>query len=129
MSDQVSMGALLKCDQGAAPAMLIVTPANKVIAEGPPAANIMDHLPMVNIMPFGMCKCPGNPVVAAATAAAMGSLTPMPCIPSTSRPWKPGSPTVLIGAQPALNKSSTCLCDYGGKIKIDFPATKITKIP
>jgi hypothetical protein len=129
MSDQVSMGALLKCNQGAAPAMLIVLPANKVNAEGPPAANIKDHLPMVNIMPFAMCKCPGNPMVAAATAAAMGTMTPMPCIPSTSTPWMPGSPTVLIGGQPALNKSSTCMCDYGGQIKIDFPATKITKIP
>ena len=39
-----------------------------------PAANIMDHVPMVNIMPFGMCITPSNPAVAAATAAALGVL-------------------------------------------------------
>lgn len=123
------MGALLKCDQGAAPAMLVVAPKNQVNAQGPAAANISDHLPMANILPFGMCKSPGNPVVAAATAAAMGAMTPMPCMPDTGTPWAPGSPTVLIGGLPALNKTSTCLCSYGGKITIDFPATTITHIP
>ena len=29
--------------------------------EGPLAANIMDHVPLVNIMPFGMCTSPANP--------------------------------------------------------------------
>ena len=129
MSDQVSSGAVLKCDFGQAPAILLVLPKNQVNAEGQPAANIMDHLPMVNILPFGMCKCSGNPLVAAATAAAQGTMTPMPCVPNTNTPWAPGSPTVILGGNPALNKSSTCTCSYGGTIKIDFPATTITKIP
>ncbi|MGL4604236.1 MAG: hypothetical protein ACRCU9_08815 [Iodobacter sp.] len=36
---------------------------------------------MLNIMPIGTCMSPATPMVAAATAAAMGVLTPMPCIP------------------------------------------------
>lgn len=129
MSDQVSAGAVLKCDFGAAPSMLLVPPKNKVNADGPPAANIADFLPTTNILPFGVCKSSGNPAVAAATAAAQGTLTPMPCTPNTVAPWTPGSPTVILGGQPALNKSSTCKCGYGGTITIDFPGTTKVKIP
>ncbi len=129
MASQVSMGALLKCSMGVAPSPLVVLPANKVMAEGPPAANIMDHKPMVNIMPFGMCMSPANPVVAAATAAAMGVLTPMPCIPATAAPWIAGAPTVLIGNIPALNNTSKCMCNWAGVIMITFPATTKTLIP
>jgi hypothetical protein len=66
----------------------VVLPKNKVLCEGPPAANIMDHVPMLNILPFGVCSSPANPTVVAATAAALGVLTPMPCIPA---PWAPGA--------------------------------------
>ena len=129
MADQVSMGALLKCSFGAAPSSLVVLPKNRVMGEGPPAANIMDHLPLVNILPFGMCNCPANPMVIAATAAAMGALTPMPCLPVTAAPWVPGSPTVLLGGMPSLNNSSKCLCTWGGVIEIKFPATVRTHVP
>ena len=76
MSLQVSAGTLLQCAFGVAPAPLIVLPLNRVLT-GAPAANIMDHVPMVNIPPFGMCSSPANPMVAAATAAALGVLVPM----------------------------------------------------
>ena len=78
---------------------------------------------MTNIMPFGMCNNPANPAVAAATAAAMGVLTPMPCVPVTTAPWVPGSPTVLVGGKPALNNTSKLMCMYGGVIQIANPAT------
>ena len=83
MPNHVCMGALLQCSFGVAPSSLVVLPVNKMMTSFVPAANIMDHKPMVNIMPFGMCTSPSNPVVAAATAAALGVLTPMPCIPNT----------------------------------------------
>ena len=87
MPSLVSMGAMLQCAFGAAPSSLVVLPVNRVMGEGPPAANIMDHIPMVNIMPFGVCMSLANPTVAAATSAALGVLTPMPCIPNTPAPW------------------------------------------
>jgi len=112
----VNMGSLLKCSMGIAPSSLIVT-APTVMAQAPPAANIMDCVPMSNILTFGMCMSPANPMVIAATAAALGVLTPMPCIPVTT-PWTPGSPTVLVRNFPALDASSKCMCAYAGEITI-----------
>ncbi len=129
MPAQVSATAMLQCTFGAAPSSLVVLPKNRVMAEGPPAANIMDHIPMVNIMPFGMCMSLANPTVASATAAAMGVLTPMPCIPATAAPWVVGAPTVLIGGMPALDNVSKCMCSYAGVISVSFPATVKTMIP
>lgn len=129
MASQVSMGATLKCSFGAAPSSLVVLPTNKVFAEGPPAANIMDHIPLVNIMPFGMCNSLANPTVAAATAAALGVLTPMPCVPATVSPWTPGAPTVTIGNFQALDNTSNCLCTWGGAVSFVAPGTVKTMIP
>ena len=129
MPQQVSMTATLQCTFGAAPSNLVVLPAHLVIGEGPLAANIMDHVPIVNIMPFGMCLSPSNPQVAAATAAAMGVLTPQPCIPATFTPWTPGAPTVLLDNQPSLDNVSKCMCQWSGVVSIIDPATVKTMIP
>ena len=127
MGIQVAMGATLQCSFGAAPGVLSVLPANRVMT-GTPAANIMDNKPMVNIAPFGMCNSPSNPTVAAATAAALGVLTPMPCVPFTAAPWVPGSPTVLIGNMPALNNSCKLMCNWGGVIQILAPGQFTTMV-
>lgn len=121
MGIQVCMGAMMQCSFGAAPSSLIVLPASQVLAGGPPAATIMDSKPIMNIPPFGMCSSLANPTVAAATTAALGVLTPMPCVPVTPAPWAPGSPTVLIGNQPALNNQSKLMCSWGGVIQIVSP--------
>jgi len=120
MGVQVVMGAMLQCSFGAAPSSMVVLPANKVMATTP-AANIMDNKPMVNILPFGMCMSLANPTVAAATAAAMGVLTPMPCIPNTAAPWVPGCPKVLIGNMPAVESNSKLMCNWGGVIQVVSP--------
>jgi len=117
---QVVMGAVLQCSFGAAPSSLVVLPVNKVLAM-PPAANIMDHKPLVNILPFGVCMSLANPMVAAATAAAFGVLTPMPCIPATAAPWMPGCPKVLIGNMPALDSNCKLMCNWGGVIQVISP--------
>ncbi|QCP52081.1 DUF4280 domain-containing protein [Trinickia violacea] len=127
MSFLVTTGSTMQCTFGAAPAVLNVLPANRVLA-GTPAATIMDHMPMVNVPPFGVCSCVANPMVAAATAAALGVLTPMPCVPMTMAPWLPGSPTVLIGAMPALQNASKLMCAWGGVISILAPAQFTTMV-
>ena len=128
MAIQVCMGATLQCSFGAAPSSLVVLPANRTMTTTP-AATIMDHAPLVNIMPFGMCSSPANPTVAAATAAALGVLTPMPCVPVTPAPWVVGAPTVLIGKMPALNNSSKLMCSWGGVIQIVSPGQTKMMIP
>ena len=115
-------GATLMCSFGMAPSTLTVLPAARVMGKMP-MASIMDQAPMVNILPFGMCSSLANPTVASATAAALGVLTPMPCIPVIPAPWAPGCPTVTVGRKPCLNNSSKCMCAYGGVIQIQNPGT------
>lgn len=128
MGFQVVNTALLKCSFGLAPSSLVVLPINRELVCSQPAANIMDFKPMMNILPFGMCQSLANPTVAAATAAALGVLTPMPCIPVTT-PWTPGCPTVLVANMPALNDSSVCMCAYAGVIQVNMPGQMTTMIP
>jgi len=128
MAIQVCMGATLQCSFGAAPSTLVVLPSNRTLTSTP-AATIMDHAPLVNIMPFGTCSSMANPVVAAATAAALGALTPMPCIPATASPWIVGAPTVLIGNMPALDNNSKLICNWGGVIQVVNPGQTKLMIP
>jgi hypothetical protein len=129
MPQQVIHGAQLACTFGTTPSALVVLPINRVKCSNVFAANIQDHKPMVNIMPFGACFTPSNPQVAAATAAALGVLTPQPCIPMTMTPWVPGAVTVHIANQPALDNISTCNCMWGGIVSVLFPGQVTTFIP
>ncbi|MBK1641661.1 hypothetical protein CKO12_07180 [Chromatium okenii] len=129
MGMHVCSGAMLQCSFGVAPSTFMVLPVNRTLTSNMPAANIMDHVPLVNILPFGMCSSPANPTVASATAAALGVLTPMPCIPATATPWVPGSPTVLLANMPALNETSKLICSYGGVISVLLPGQFTEMIP
>ena len=119
MSELVTSNAVLECTFGTAPSTMVVLPINFVQVETP-AANILDMVPLCNIMPFAMCSSIANPTVAAATAAALGVLTPMPCIPMTVAPWMAGAPTVLINNSPALTNDSKLMCSWAGVISITF---------
>jgi hypothetical protein len=129
MPKQVVNLAMTRCSFGLAPGTFMVLPVNRVMCGNQPAANIMDHKPLVNIMPFGMCMSPANPTVAAATAAAMGVLTPMPCIPNTPTPWVAGAPTVILAGAPALDNVSTLMCLWGGVITVLNPGEMTEQIP
>ncbi len=115
MAQQVTNGAVLRCSFGTLASQLVVTPEKRVGAGGMPAATIMEHIPMKNILPFGLCTTGSNPQV----SAALGS--PQPCIPVTMAPWSPGSPTVTVGAQPALQSACQLLCQWGGLITVQQP--------
>lgn len=128
MPNQTCTGGMLKCSFGMAPSTFVATP-RPILTSNMPAGNIMDHVPMNNILPFGMCQSPANPTVAAATAAAMGALTPMPCVPATPAPWVPGAPTVLLSNAPALDNTCKLMCNWGGVIEFVQPGQMTHQIP
>ena len=129
MPQQVCMGATLKCSMGVAPSQLGMLPIHRVQTEHRFAANIMDNVPLVNIMPFGMCTSIANPTVAAATSAALGVLTPMPCLPATPAPWTPGAVPVSLDKMPALDNVSTLNCLWAGVITVLDPGEHTVNIP
>jgi hypothetical protein len=112
-------GAMMTCSFGVAPSTLVASPGTVVI-EGKPAATVTDIVPAANITPFGMCRSLANPTVAAATSAALGVLTPMPCVPVIASPWQVRAPKTLIGGRPALVSGSTCVCAWGGVVQLTF---------
>jgi hypothetical protein len=103
---------------GTSTARLTVLPIRTVFLTGQPMANISDHLTMVNLAPFGRCRSLGFPATAAATAAHHGHLTPMPCMHNTPFPWMNGKNDYIVKGDPALLKSSTCQCMWGGTISL-----------
>jgi hypothetical protein len=129
MPNQVCMGAMMQCSFGAAPSSLVVLPVNRTTTQMVPDANIMDPVPMVNIMPFGVCMSIANPAVAAATAAALGVLTPMPCIPATPAPWVAGAPNVLLGNFPTLDNVSQLMCMWAGVITFINAGEQTVMVP
>ena len=128
MANPVVMTATCTCPFGVAPAPVTVTSQQTVMMCGMMAATIMDGAPITNVPTFGMCSNPANPAVAAATAAALGVLTPMPCVPATMA-WAPGCPTVLVCGKPLLNNTSKLVCAYGGVIQVSMTPAMTVKVP
>lgn len=128
MGQSAVTGAVAMCSFGVAPSSLNFLPTPKVMIESRPAGTIMDNIPMVNVMPFGMCTSLSNPTVAAATSAALGVLTPMPCVPTIAGPWKPGATKTMIGGKPALDGACTCNCAFGGMISMTMPGAVRTTV-
>lgn len=125
---QVCTSATMMCSFGVAPSIFNATP-RPVLTSNMVAGVITDNVPMLNVPPFGMCTSPMNPMVIAATAAAMGVPTPMPCNPVLPAPWVPGGPTVLITNIPALDNSCKLMCAWGGVISINFAGEVTHQIP
>ena len=121
MAEMIATGASAVCSFGTAPGTINATSQAACLVEGKPAATIQDAQP-ANITPFGMCTSLLNPQVAAATAAAMGVLTPQPCMLVPAGTWAPMKPGVLLGGQPCLTRDSTLMCSNGGgMISITVP--------
>ena len=118
MAEFVCQGASMTCTFGLSPGVLKVTSQTDVSTAGVPFATILDT---PQVPGFGLCTSLANPVVAAATAAALGVLTPMPCVPLILAPWAPGSPDVFLGGSPAVLDDDTCACAWAGEISITSP--------
>jgi hypothetical protein len=121
MAIAIQMGATMMCSFGVAPASLVVIPGASMLTPAMPSANSSAFAPIVNVPPFGACSSPSNPVVAAATAAALGVLTPMPCVPATTSPWVPGATAVINGPMPAVDVGCKLTCMWGGVISVLNP--------
>lgn len=120
MPTALSTGATMMCSFGVAPAALVVLPTTTIVS-GTPTANNTAFAPVVNVPTFGACSSPANPTVAAATAAALGVLTPMPCVPMTTSPWIPGPTKTIDGGMPAVDSSCKLMCNWGGSISVLSP--------
>ena len=103
---------------GMASLTVLPPPVRTVLLTGKPQANVSDTKPLVNIGSCGNCRSLAYPPTAAATAAAEGVLTPMPCVPSIVGPWFPGKLDYLLQGPPALLKSDHCQCAFGGTISL-----------
>lgn len=116
----VVTGATILCTMGTSTGSFIATNQTTVLAEGKPVGVIMDSAPMTNIAPCGMCTSMANPAVASATSAAMGVLTPQPCVPAPAGPWIcPG--TVLAENKPILTMDGKLMCSYAGNLSFVNP--------
>lgn len=120
MKPLMIQGTPLKCSFGNVPTPLMVLPDKKVNSMLPVAVK-SDHVPFLNVLPFGMCSNPANPLVAAATAAAFGVLTPMPCIPCTLQEWTNACAKVKVRGTEALNVDAKLSCLFGGSIQAAAP--------
>jgi hypothetical protein len=109
------MGALCKCDQGAAPTPLTVTSQQIVEVTGMLVATVMDNAPMANITPFGICQ----------QLTKMASGVPTPCVPAPAGPWSPGSELESINGVAVLTADSKLQCTVGGKITIANPNCQV----
>lgn len=121
----VTTGAMMKCSFGVAPCPFQALSNTSVLAGLP--VGTMQNISLGSIPTFGMCQSLANPMVASATAAALGVLTPMPCIPVIAGPWMITGPTVQLKGSPVLTMDAKAMCAYGGIIQfISTPAQKVT---
>ena len=121
MSEVVVMGAKCVCTMGQIPADLKITSQQLVLGDNKPVGTISDSGSQVNVGPFGLCTSLANPQVAAATAAALGVLTPQPCVPMPAGTWIPTQPKILVKGQPVLCSDCKMMCAYAGSISIVMP--------
>ena len=111
-------GGTLACTMGTAPSVFTAMANPKVQVEGMPAATMMDNAPIASIKPFGMCTSLANPAVAAATAAALGVLTPQPCVPVLPGPWVASGQKTRSGGKALVCQGDCLMCAYAGTISI-----------
>lgn len=119
MTAVLTLGGMLKCSQALPPGQTVLLGApTSGSATMMPTATVSMCVPLVNIATFGMCNSSTNPMVIAATAAALGVHTPMPCIPVIAGLWSPGAANISIDGQQAALETSKCMCSWAGEITV-----------
>ena len=98
----IMSGVWLTCDKGVMPTMFTVLPKPTQLYEQPYATEF-DKIPLVNILPFGVCQ-----------------VTRTPCMPAPVM-WDRvmDSGLTVLGGRPLLD-TSKCQCGMGGQISINF---------
>lgn len=125
----VGESSIIKCAFGLVPTPLIVLPDRTVTAEVMLMGNIIDMIPLFNIVTFGECISLVNPEVLAATIAALGVLVPMPCIPVIVDPWISEAIDVMVEGPPAIDETAIIMCLWAGVIHIDEPGNFTVEVP
>lgn len=122
MPHPLCTGTMLSCSMGIAPAVFTATPRpGALLVLGSMHSATIDQITPANVPPFGMCRSQANPAVAAATAAAMGTPTPAPCVAVIASPWAPPAVTPTQSAMPTATVNSRCNCAFGGSISVANP--------
>src|SRR4028118_1537147 len=107
----VMNGVWLTCDKGVTPTRLTVLPKPVQLYEEPYATEF-DKVPLLNILPFGVCQ-----------------VTRTPCVPAPvlwERVMDEG--LTVLGGRPLLH-TSKCMCGVGGKISINFTRADAAAAP
>lgn len=125
MANPVIMGSPCKCIFGTVPAPIGAISQKSTLVMSTPCSTVRDTA----FMTFGMCSCPNNPAVIAATAAALGVFTPAPCVPVTPGPWVTGALTVMIEGINVLDNNGVLTCAYGGVITVVQTPAVTVEVP
>lgn len=120
----ITTGAIMTCSFGVMPCVFQAM-SNTNVLNKTPVGTIQDTSP-ASITTFGMCQSIANPMVASATTAALGVLTPMPCVPLMTGSWLPLKPTVVIHGIPVLINDSKVFCAYGGVVQFSTYASNVS---
>jgi hypothetical protein len=94
-----------------------ILPKNKVLSSSMPLA-VTTNVDSYSIATFGMCFSLANPAVSAATAQALGILTPVACKPMILASWQGTSNKVFINNYPLLTVGCKLFCAYSGIIEV-----------
>jgi hypothetical protein len=106
MATLIHDGDKLTCDQGDAPAKLVVTTTGGAL-DGRAAATVADKEGVTNVPPMGTCK--------KLTAQAGG--VPTPCAPNPQG-WQGPACGGALGGRALLTDGHTCPCAEGGVIRV-----------
>ena len=128
MGIPVVTGGKAMCSMGLG--VFNLTAAGNVMIENKPVLTTKDIAFGANIAPMGavMCQSLANPMVASATAAALGVLTPQPCTLVPAGMWIPGTMNCRVKGIGIVDSSCSLMCAYAGKISITFPGAVKTTV-